>query len=441
MLFQKSQVYEKVLIMGLGLHGGGVGAARFFPKQSKEVVVTDLKSKKDLAPSLAELKKFKNIRYVLRHHRIKDFLGADLIIQGAGIPDNSLYLVAARKKQIPIDTDIGIFFETCPAPIIGITGSKGKSTTASLAYAMLKQKYKKVFLAGNIRISVFDILPRITKDSIVVLELSSWQLEGLAHHKKSPHVAVVTNILREHLNKYKSFGHYAKAKSYIFAFQKKTDYAILNKDDALLKKMARRVKSKIIFFRNTKTAVHNLNLQGEHNKSNIAAAEAIASLYGISKTQQRRTIEKFKGLEGRLQYITTKKGISFYNDTTATMPDATIAALRTLKPKQGGNIILIAGGADKKLDFHELAREITKRVKILILLPGDATKKIRQLTTDNQQQLQQYDAQTMKQAVTKAWHFAKKGDIVLLSPGAASFGIFQNEFDRGKQFVKSVKKL
>lgn len=431
--------------MGLGLHGGGAGAARFFAKRSKEVVVTDLKPKKDLQPSLAKLKKFKNIRYVLGRHRTKDFLGASLIIQGAGIPDNSSYLRAARKNHIPIDTDIGIFFERCPAPIIGITGSKGKSTTATLIAAMLKQKYKKVFLAGNIRISVFDILPRITKDSMVVLELSSWQLEGLAHHKKSPHIAVITNILREHLNKYKNFASYAKAKSYIFAFQKKTDYAVLNKNDLLLKKMARGITSKVLFFGKTKTVIRNPNLQGEHNKANIAAAEIIASFYGISKTQQRRAIQKFKGLEGRLQYVGTKMGVSFYNDTTATMPDAAVAALKTLKPKKGGKVILIAGGTDKKLDFRELAQEIIKRVKILILLPGDATEKIKKMLLQQKgqklQRLQMYDASSMQNAVQMAYRRSKKGDTILLSPGAASFGLFQNEFDRGGQFVKIVKSL
>ena len=463
MSIKKSQAYRKVLIMGLGLHGGGVGSANFFAKRSKKVIVTDLKSKKELKPSLTELKKNKNIRYVLGQHRMKDFLGTDLIIQGAGIPDDSPYLVTARKNYIPIDTDIGIFFELCPVPIIGITGSKGKSTTASLIAAMLREKYeaprvhtrgifggirrsisaeadKKVFLAGNIRISVFDILPRLTKDSSVILELSSWQLEGLSHHKKSPHVAVITNILREHLNKYKNFQHYARAKSYIFAFQKKTDYAILNKNDPLLKKMARGVKSKTIFFGKTKSTIHNPNLQGEHNKANIAAAETIASLYGISKKRQRLALEKFKGLEGRLQYIATKRGVLFYNDTTATMPDATIAALRTLKPKQGGKIILIAGGADKKLNFYEFARAITRHVEILILLPGDATKKIKNILHKQKlQRLQTYSTISMNNAVQLAYRHSQKGDIILLSPGAASFGMFQNEFERGEQFVKYVR--
>lgn len=434
---------QKVLIMGLGLHGGGVGAAKFFAKQSKEVIVTDLKLKKELLPSLAKLKQFKNIRYALGKHRIKDFLSANLIIQGAGIPDDSPYLIAARKNHIPIDTDIGIFFERCPAPIIGITGSKGKSTVASLACAMLKQKYKKVFLGGNIRISVFDILPRVTRDSIVVLELSSWQLEGLSHHKKSPHVAVITNILREHLNKYKNFASYAKAKSYIFAFQKQTDYAVLNKNDFWVQKMARNIISKKIFFGKTKIVVQNPNLQGEHNTSNIAAAEAIVSLYGVSRTARRRAVKNYKGLEGRLQYVGTKKGVLFYNDTTATMPDATVAALKTLKPKRGGKIILIAGGADKKLDFRKLAREIAQRVSILILLPGDATKKIKSQIANHvaQKKITAYEAKNMPDAVSIAVSSAVKNDVVLLSPAAASFGLFQNEFDRGVQFVNRVKKI
>src|SRR3989338_8381995 len=223
---------KKILIMGLGLNEGGAGTARFFLKQGANVLVTDLKTKKELWPSIKKLLAFKKVcgkkccllKFALGRHRKKDFKSADLIIQGPCVANDSSYLAIARQNRIPIDTDIGIFFENCPAPVIGITGSKGKSTTAALIYNILKQKFKDVILAGNIGKSPLDYIGSIKPTTKVVLELSSWQLEGLARHKKSPHIAVITNMLKEHLNRYKSFRHYAAAKALIFKYQKEGDF-------------------------------------------------------------------------------------------------------------------------------------------------------------------------------------------------------------------------
>lgn len=461
--------------MGLGLHGGGAGAARFFAQAGWRVTVTDLKPARELAPSLKELRRLSSIQYVLGKHREKDFLSADLIIKGAGIPWRHPFITLAERKKIPVESDVGIFFELCPAPIIGVTGSKGKSTTATLIALLLRKKYHKVFLAGNIRKSVLDILPHVTKKSLVVLELSSWQLEDLARHspphlfnfskmltapknntsqrihnktnesskrwggKKSPHIAVVTNILREHLNKYRNFAAYAQAKSLIFRFQKKDDVLILPEHDHTAFRLAKKAKSRILFFSTAPFRVINPHLSGSHNQRNVAAALAVAKLYRVSPAQQRIALFKFTGLEGRLEFIVKKRGVRYYNDTTATMPDAAIAALETLKPRIRGGIILIAGGSDKKLNFRNFAKEIAKSAKAVVWLPGDATKKLKQLITS--QQPTTYDARTMKEAVAKAAKVAKAGDTVLLSPGAASFGLFQNEFERGAEFVKWVKKI
>lgn len=429
---------KKILIVGLGLHGGGAGAARFFARCGAQVTVTDSKSKKLLRPSLEKIQKFKNIKYVLGKHRVKDFLTADLIIQGPGVPNDSKYIRLAEKAGIPIDTDIGIFFKNCPAPIIGVTGSKGKSTTAALTAEMLKQKYDKVVLAGNIRKSVFDILPKIKKDSIVVLELSSFQLEGLARHKISPHIAVITNILKEHLNRYGDFKEYALAKINIFKFQKSGDYIILNKDDIYIKKLAKTAKSKIIFFEQRRKNTPNPSLRGYHNALNIAAAEEAARLYNIPSNLRERVLKKFKGLEGRIEFIASVNGVKYYNDTTATMPDAAIAAINSFLPKNNKKIILIAGGSDKKLDFQNFAMAISKDIRRAVFLPGDATDKIKILLRDK---IFYSEAKSMKEAVNIANNTAQKGDIVLLSPGAASFSQFQHEFERGKAFVKEVKKL
>ena len=206
---------KKIVVMGLGLHGGGVGVARFFAKQGARVLVTDLRKKAELKESLEKLKDWP-IKYVLGKHRSEDFKNQDLIIKNPAVPNQSKYCQIAQRNGIPIETDIGLFFELCPAPIIGVTGTKGKSTTASLIAQILKSakggKRPKVVLAGNIRTSVLDQLPRIKKNSRVVLELSSWQLEGLAKHKKSPHLAVMTNFKPDHLNRYQNLKEYFQAK-------------------------------------------------------------------------------------------------------------------------------------------------------------------------------------------------------------------------------------
>lgn len=429
--------------MGLGLHGGGAGAARFFAKAGWRVTVTDLKQKKELRESLAALRLYKNIRYVLGRHRKQDFLEAVLIIKGAGIPWSDPFLKLARKKNIPVESDVGIFFELCPAPIIGVTGSKGKSTVAALTASFLRKKYKSVFLAGNIGTSVLDILSRVTKKSLVVLELSSWQLEDLAQHKKSPHVAVITNILREHLNKYKNFVAYTQAKSLIFRFQKKDDRLVIPKRDARIRRLTKHASSRTFCFSKPPFSIANPHLAGTHNGANVAAASAVAKIYGVSLPQQRAAIRAFRGLEGRLEFVAKKRGVAYYNDTTATMPDAAIAALRTLRSQTNGNIILIAGGTDKKLDFRDFSKEIVKSVYAVAWLPGNATVNLKSkiIRLKSRKQIQQYDARTMQEAVGKAAQFAHAGDIVLLSPGAASFGLFRHEFERGEEFVKWVKKL
>ena len=429
---------KKILIVGLGLHGGGVGTANFFAGKKTKVIVTDLKTKDLLRPSLEKLKKFKNIKYVLGHHRAKDFLWADLIIKGPGVPNDSKYIKLAERNKIPIDTDVGIFFKICPAPIIGITGSKGKSTTAALAAEMLKQKYKNVVLAGNIRKSVLDILPRINKNSLVVLELSSFQLEGLARHKISPHIAIITNIFREHLNRYKNLREYASAKANIFKFQSDKDYLLINKNDVYAKKMAKSAKSKIFFFEPSRGGVSNPTLPGEHNILNISAAEKVANLYGVPPHLREKAIRNFKGLEGRIQFVAYIKGVKYYNDTTSTMPDAAIAAINSFLPKNKKKIILIAGGSDKKLDFRNLASAIRKNVRHAIFLPGDATEKIKNRL---RAKASYFETKSMREAVKKACSLARRGDIVILSPGAASFAQFQHEFERGRVFVDEAKKL
>jgi len=426
--------------MGLGLLEGGVGTAKFFCKQGAKVLVTDLKTKKQLKESIQKLKDF-TIEYVLGRHRVKDFTHTDLIIKNPAVPNNSPYLKFAKQYNIPIESDISIFFKLSKAPIIGITGTKGKSTVATLIYLLLKSKYPKTILAGNIGISALETLPKINRNTKIVLELSSFELEDL---KKSPHIAVITTLFPDHLNRYKNFKEYVKAKKSIFKYQKKNDVLILNYNDPETKKLASETCSKVYFFKGP----------------NASAAIAVAKLFKISEKDIKKVLSNFKGLHDRQELVAVKRGVKYINDTTATTPQSAILAIKIFKnrfPK--ARIILIAGGQDKNLDYKNLAKEIKKKIDCLVLLPGTASNKIRTCLRQNLEclpsashclkkelrglnsSIQIIPVNTMEKAIEKASKQSKEKDIVLLSPGAASFNLFKNEFDRGEQFKEAVKKL
>lgn len=458
---------KKVTIIGLGLHGGGVGSAKFFSMAGAKVLVTDLRNKEELAESIEKLKK-ERIKYILGQHRPEDFINTDLVIKNPAVSDKSKYLEIARENKVPIDTDIGIFFELCPAPIIGITGSRGKSTVSALTARFLKKKYSEVILAGNIRFSVLRKLDKIDKKSIIVLELSSWQLAGLESHKKSPYCALITNIIPDHLNKYKDMDHYIRDKKKIFKWQKSKDYLILNHDDERVKYFKEEAKAQILYYSQENKeesnfqgsfikqekiyfnfeevcSLNEIRLRGRHNISNVLAAITIAKLYNVSNKSIQKTLNKFKGIEGRLELVDIIDGVKYINDTTATIPEACLAALNSFSNK---NIVLIAGGADKKLDFTEFAKTVIKRVKAIIFLEGSATDKLKQeiekeLKLNNQQLEMIGSLDNMEQAVIEATEQAKKFEksIVLLSPACASFDLFRHEFERGKYFNEAVALL
>ena len=511
---------KKVTIIGLGLHGGGVGIAKFFTRLGAKVLVTDLRSKEELKESLEQLEG-RPIKYVLGQHRPEDFINTDLVVKSPAVPDNSRYLEIARENKVPIETDIGIFFELCPAKIIGVTGSKGKSTVATLIAKFLERKYSEVILAGNIRTSVLGKLSKINKDSLVVLELSSWQLAGLESHHKSPHGALITNIMPDHLNRYQNMAEYIEDKKLIFRWQKSKprknshdilggkDFLVLNYDDKVVRSLAQEAKSKVFYYSQGNGTMLNLEganwgafvkgekifmassaeplmsspvepsfdqnksepardlpkpskeeicpledirLKGEHNISNVVAAISVAKLYNVSNKSIRKILSKFKGLEGRFELIKIINGVKYINDTAATIPEASLAALASFFSKK--NIILIAGGADKNLDFNQLAEMILKKVKALILLEGTATLKLKK-SVERQMELTGGQLKiigplnNMKEAVTEAKNEAEENGssaeltrgIVLLSPACASFGLFRHEFERGKAFNKAVDSL
>ncbi len=458
--FKKQWRGKKVVIMGLGLNGGGLGAARFFAQLGAKIIATDLKTKNTLAPILDQLKKFKNIKFVLGKHRDDDFKNSDLIVKNPAIPNSSYFLKIAQQHNIPIQNDVGIFFTLInPKNIIGITGTRGKSTAAKLAYLFLKSKYPTL-LGGLKNQSVLNLIDKIKKGSKIILELSSFGLEGLKSVKISPSTALITNLFYDHLNRYKNLKEYIAAKQNIYKFQQSGDYFISNADDPNTKKYLKTAPAKHICFgftnaKQTKHYIKNswlyynkkplmplssIKLPGFHQLTAVLAAIAVASLYKISSKHIKKTLQKFPGLSGHIEKIATKNGVVFLNDTASTMPDATIAAINYLKQIKAGNIILVAGGANKNLKYKTLAKTIKEKVNEMILLKGNASellkKELKKINYDNY-----INANTVKKAVRVAASWAKKKDYVLLSPGAASFSMYNNEFERGEDFNRTVKAL
>jgi UDP-N-acetylmuramoylalanine--D-glutamate ligase len=436
---------KRVTVMGLGLNGGGVGVAKFFYKQGAEVLVTDLKTEQQLADSIKQLKGLK-IKYTLGKHEEADFITADLVIKNPDVPSTSPYLEIAKKNKVAIETDVTLFFKMSKAYIIGVTGTKGKSTTASLIYHILKQKSKRTFIAGNIGVSPLEILPEIKKGDKVILELSSFELEDLT---QGPDIAVVTNIMPDHLNRYGTMAEYIEAKKIIFKYQKSKDFLILNDDDPIAREFAKNAKANIILYSLKSLAVlkgkkqivklDNFKLFGEHNFSNLLAAIEVAKLLKVSPALIEKFLKGFKGVPNRQEFIKEVKGVKYYNDTTATMPEAAIIAVQAfLENFPDSRLILICGGQNKGLKYGEMTRIIKERVDEIVLLPGTASDKIRE-GLGNYTRV--HEVSSMQEAVKKAKEMAKKGDVVILSPGAASFNLFKNEFDRGAQFVELVKNL
>ncbi len=424
---------KKVTVMGLGLLGKGLGDTIFLAQCGADITVTDPKTPEQLAPSIAALKKYKNIRFVLGEHRLEDFEHCDMILKAQGVPLDSIYIAHARKNKIPVRMDDELFVSFLPrnVQVIGVTGTRGKTTVTSLIYHILKKAGKKVHLGGNIRgVATLALLPKVKSGDIVVLELSSWQLQGFGESKIAPNISVFTNFLNDHMNYYKNnLKDYFTDKAYIFKYQKEGDTLVVG--ESLQKKIPTSYKGNLIVS-NTDIVPKNWKLQivGEHNIENVALAIHAVKALKIPLTKIKEGIESFKAVEGRLQFVKNIKGVKIYNDNNSTTPEATTVALKSFPKKQ---TVLIMGGADKALDTKELLKTAEEYAHTVILLPGTGSDKIENPDF--------YRAESLKDALFSAVKSAEKGDIVLFSPGFASFGLFINEYDRNDQFVKLVREL
>ncbi|MEX1997076.1 MAG: UDP-N-acetylmuramoyl-L-alanine--D-glutamate ligase [Candidatus Andersenbacteria bacterium] len=457
---------KKVTVMGLGLHGGAAGTIAWLVERKARITVTDLKTDAELRSTLTALQHFRNVRYVLGEHREEDFVSTDLIIRNPGVPRTSKYLELARQANVPIEMDSSLFFQFCPTKnIIGVTGSKGKSTTVHAIAHLLQIKYPSTITVGDDRHSPLGSLSSIRHDSLVVFELSSWRLEALADHNISPRTAVVTSIYRDHLNTYDSFEDYIKTKKIIIRYQRREDRVLLNADDERLRQWAGNGLGQVYWYSLTNKIpdegicvdrgmvtvllkrgggtlfpLDSLKLTSDHERRNVLPAILLGFMSNIPIASIQLNVSNLQGLAHRLEKVRVVDRVTYINDSAATMPDATIAATRALGTK---HIVHILGGSDKKLRFEELARvESQVMIRALIFLPGDATPRLReQIVGEFASPPPVFTVNTMAEAVTQAQAVAEPGDVVLLSPAATSFGLFQHEFDRGDQFKASVAML
>lgn len=422
---------KKVLVVGLGLQGGGVGVVEFFVRMGATVRATDLKTEGKLKESVQKLKKY-SVELTLGGHKQEDFLWADVIFKGPSVPWDMPHIIEAQKKGILVEMETSFFAAYCPCPIIGVTGTRGKSTTASMIYDVLQKAGKKTYLAGNVAgVSTISLLEHITKDAWVVLELSSWQLSGFHRRKISPHIAVFTNFYPDHLNYYKNLDDYLYDKTAIFAYQKESDTLIVHES---VRKYINTAGKVIFYIKNTYPNKLTY-LSGDHNYENASGALLATVSAGVDRKNAIATISNFHGLPFRLQKIATIHGVDVYNDTTSTTPIACEKAIDTFKKKR---IILLLGGNSKKLSLDSLVKKINTDVYKIILLKGTFTDEIMQFLDKGKIQDSTIYAD-LKQAVHVAFEGVKQGDIILFSPAATSFAHFKNEFHRGEEFNKAVQ--
>lgn len=456
---------KKITVMGLGLHGGGIGTVRFLSGAGAKVIVTDLKSKEELAPSLEKLKDLKNIEYVLGQHRPEDFAGADMVVKTPPVSWSNKYIKLALEKNIPVEVDSSLFFKLCKNPIIGITGTRGKTTTATLIFEILKTAGKNPIKAGIGQIPVLNKLSELKKDSVVVFELSSWRLCALGRYKLSPKIAVLTNAYRDHFNYYKTMEAYVADKKNIFLHQSPDETCVINWDNEILKGLAEEIKSNVVKFSMGRISdgkavfvedgaiylnngvdekkvmeIADIKIRGAHNIPNILAAIGASEAMGVDLANMKKAVANFTGLPHRLEFIREFGGVKYFDDTAATSPEGAMAGINSFSEP----VILISGGADKNLDVSELGKVIAEKVKGVVFLKGTATEKIisevkKQIPAGEEREFT--IVASMAKAVELARGAAEPGDVVLLSPGVASFGLFANEFDRGDKFKEAVKGL
>jgi len=463
---------EKIAILGLGIEG--VALYDFFDKDRTSIAILDRSSEEDLlknpSPELRD-----KISAILADKRISKKFGADYldgldydtIYRSPGIDFKDDNLLRAKADGIKVSSQIALFFQLCPCRIIGVTGTKGKGTTSSLIYSILKKSFQgspsatqpNVYLAGNIGYPAVTLIPDLKKEDIVVLELSNFQLADLG---QSPSIAVITNLGVDHLDYHRDEEEYWDTKKNILKWQDRNDSAVLNMNSTFPADFISEIRSSIYYFSNadkeskayigTDESVylnHNdkvvkvcdageLNLVGRHNLENIAAASIVADLLDVDIEVIRQAVKEFTPLPHRLELVEEIDGVKYINDSFATNPGPTIAAIKSFKE----NKVLILGGSSKGADFGELAQLISKSSVSAVVLIGDEAEKIEAALKMAGYKGMLYEAgYSFMDAIKLAKIEAKPGDYVVLSPACASFDMFKNYKERGEKFREAIREI
>ncbi|MEN6333401.1 MAG: UDP-N-acetylmuramoyl-L-alanine--D-glutamate ligase [Phycisphaerales bacterium] len=450
---------RKVLVMGLGRFGGGVDAARYAAQAGAKVVVTDKAGEDKLQDSIGLLADLPGIEYHLGRHDAEDFATADVVIANPAIPLDNEFLQIARRSGRTVASQIGLFFQSCPARIIGITGANGKSTTTTLTAHILeharpsspKHAYGKVWLSGNIGDKpLLTILDQVRPDDLVVLEISSFQIDQLAQIRKAPKVSLLTNLTPNHLDRYGTFEAYCASKEALFSLQTLDSndpaISIFNAEDPIARSWLARYGSQagrtcVQFSADDISSELRVPyaLPGRANLSNLAAARAIARSFGVSDAAIRSCLSSFKALPHRLELVAEGKGVRWYNDSKATTPEGTMVALSAFECP----MILIAGGYDKHTPFDELGKKIASGTKATILI-GQTARMIAdavQAANRNGRKADVRFAGSLAEAVETAGRLAVAGDVVVLSPACASYDMFENYQQRGRMFGELARRI
>ena len=460
----KSPIYfkdKRVLVMGLGLHGGGRAVAEYCVRQGAEVTVSDLRSAELLEPGLRDLRGL-DIRYVLGRHDKEDFKQADIVLKNPAVPRNSPYLATAMEHGAMVESDISIFLSTLYALslqqkaskiiLIGITGTKGKSSTSSAIHHVLQQRGLSSYLGGNITVSPLLFLEDIHrnidtgKNLYIILELSSFQIGDLRLLLESrleyaaqiywPDYAILTNIIPDHQDYYSSMEAYVADKAYLFSNMKDENPKLIGdagewQGEFMKSQGARAIKD-------YPPPVLPIDLPGKHQQSNLSTAIFLLKAMGLRTEQIRLGLAGFRGMKHRLQYVGTWAGgrVRIINDSAATIPEACLRGVETFE-----DVYLICGGADKGLELAPIV-EAARQCRALYLLAGIASDKLIGILKKERLSFKGAfdDLGDLLREVHRDVHEGFEG-VVLLSPGCASFGLFLNEFDRGRQFVSAVKKF
>lgn len=456
--FKRYMNGRKVAIIGMGV--SNIPLLDYFHELHANVTVFDIKQIDEInVNAIQKIEKY-GFELISGENALDKMIGYDIIFRSPSCMPDTPQIVAEVQKGAILTSEIEMVLKLAPCKIIGVTGTEGKTTTTSLINSIVEKAEKKCFLGGNMGNPIFTQISNMTKDDIVVLELSSFQLTDV---DVSPDIAVVTNIYPDHLNIHKSYEEYQEAKKNIFRYQSEEGIVVLNYDNEITREFTKDVKGKTIFF-SSKEKLENgyiydktdktikycedgirrhimkrddIKLRGVHNYENICSALAATRTFVDIETQIE-TVKEFCGVEHRLEFVKELDGVKWYNDSIGTSPASTIAGLNSFDE----NIILLAGGSDKGLDYKEVGETIAQKVRVLILT-GPTSEKIETATKEALagKRIEIYYTTNMNESVNLAKEIAQKGDVVLLSPASASFDLYKNFEDRGKQFKECVNHL